>query len=290
MFRFKTDQKTYDIAGVKVGGQPGEIPTLLIGSMFYGRHKIVTDEKKGIFDKDAAETLFKRQEELSDITKNPALVDIIGSTPEAIVKYIDFIAGMNEKPFFIDSASPDVKIAAIDYAKEAGLEKRVVYNSVSIETKENELEALKKNKIEAGILLTYTKDLMKSSAREKVVGELAPKMEEAGVTKILVDTFVMDVPCLTPSGKATIEIKSHTGLPCGTAAHNAISTWKGLRGMLGKEGVKAADLTASLMPVVSGADYILYGPIEGCEYIFPAVFTVDTSYRYAYRMKETLEI
>jgi tetrahydromethanopterin S-methyltransferase subunit H len=197
---------------------------------------------------------------------------------------------MNEKPFFIDSASPDVKIAAIEYAKETGLEKRVVYNSVSIETKENELEALKKNKIEAGILLTYTKDLMRSSAREKVVSELAPKMEEAGVKKILVDTFVMDVPCLTPSGKATIEIKSHTGLPCGTAAHNAISTWRGLRGMLGKEGVKAADLTASLMPVVSGADYILYGPAEGCEYIFPAVFTVDTSYRYAYRMKETLEI
>ncbi|MDD3977373.1 MAG: tetrahydromethanopterin S-methyltransferase subunit H [Methanomicrobium sp.] len=290
MFRFKTDQKTYDIAGVKVGGQPGEIPTLLVGSMFYGRHKIVSDEKKGIFDKDAAEGIIKRQEELSDITKNPALVDIIGSTPEAIIKYIDFIAGMNEKPFFIDSASPDVKIAAIEYAKETGLEKRVVYNSVSIETKENELEALKKNKIEAGILLTYTKDLMKSSAREKVVMELTPKMENAGVTKILVDTFVMDVPCLTPSGKATIEIKSHTGLPCGTAAHNAISTWKGLGGMLGKEGVKAADLTASLMPVVSGADYILYGPVEGCEYIFPAVFTVDTSYKYAYRMKETLEI
>ncbi|MDD3407971.1 MAG: tetrahydromethanopterin S-methyltransferase subunit H, partial [Methanomicrobium sp.] len=192
MFRFKTDQKTYDIAGVKVGGQPGEIPTLLVGSMFYGRHKIVSDEKKGTFDKDAAEALVKRQEELGEITKNPALIDIIGSTPEAIIKYIDFIAGMNEKPFFIDSASPDVKIAAIEYAKETGLEKRVVYNSVSIETKENELEALKKNKIESGILLTYTKDLMRSSAREKVVSELEPKMKEAGISKILVDTFVMD--------------------------------------------------------------------------------------------------
>ncbi|WP_281175184.1 hypothetical protein [Methanogenium cariaci] len=60
--------------------------------------------------------------------------------------------------------------------------------------------------------------------------------------------------------------------------------------MLGKEGVKAADLTASLMPVFSGADYILYGPVEGCEYVFPAVFTVNTSYRYAARMKETIEI
>ena len=290
MFKFKAEQKTYDIAGVRIGGQPGENPTVLIGSMFYGGHKIVSDEKRGVFDKDAAEALVRRQEELGEITKNPPLVDIIASSPEAMIKYIDFISGMNDKPFFIDSASPDVKIAAIKYAKETGLEERVVYNSVSIETKENEFEALKENRTGAGILLTYTKDLMRSGAREKVVEDLRPKMEEAGVTKILVDTFVMDVPCLTPSGKATIEIKSHTGLPCGTAAHNAISTWKGLKGMVGKEGVKAADLTASLMPAVAGADYILYGPIGSCEYIFPAVFTVDTSYRYAYRMKETIEI
>ncbi len=137
------------------------------------------------------------------------------------------MAGITDRPFLIDSASPAVKIAAIDYAKETGLEKRIIYNSISVETKEDEFLALKRNGIEAGILLTYTKDLMRSRAREEMVEILAPKMEEAGITKILVDTFVMDVPCLTPSNKATLEIKSHTGLPCGTAAHNAISTWNG---------------------------------------------------------------
>ncbi|GAB7014891.1 tetrahydromethanopterin S-methyltransferase subunit H family protein [Methanogenium cariaci] len=290
MYRFKTSQKTFEIAGVKVGGQPGELPTVLVGSMFYSRHRIVTDEKKGIFDTDAAEALIQKQAELGEKTRNPALIDIISSSPEAVIRYIDFVAGITDRPFLIDSASPAVKIAAIDYAKETGLEKRIIYNSISVETKEDEFLALKRNGIEAGILLTYTKDLMRSRAREEMVEILAPKMEEAGITKILVDTFVMDVPCLTPSNKATLEIKSHTGLPCGTAAHNAISTWNGLKKMLGKEGVKAADLTASLMPVFSGADYILYGPVEGCEYVFPAVFTVNTSYRYAARMKETIEI
>ncbi|MBP2134234.1 tetrahydromethanopterin S-methyltransferase subunit H [Methanomicrobium sp. W14] len=290
MFRFKADQKIYEIAGVKVGGQPGEVPTMLVGSMFYQRHKIVSDEKAGIFDKDAAEGLVKKQEELGDITKNAPVVDIIGSNPNAIIKYVDFIADLNDKPFFVDSASADVKIAAIKHAKEVGLEKRVIYNSVSIETKENELTALKECDIDAGILLTYTKDLMRSSAREKKVEELMPKMLDAGVDKILVDTFVMDVPCLTPSSKATIEIKNHKGLPCGTAAHNAVSTWKGLKGMLGKEGVKAADLTANLLPVTAGADYVLYGPIENCGNVFPAVFTIDSSYKYAYRMKESLSL
>lgn len=290
MFRFKTEQKTFEIGGVKVGGQPGALPTVLIGSIFYDRHRIVTDERKGVFDRDAAETLIRRQEELGEKTGNPALLDIVGSTPEAIRKYIDFVAGITEKPFLIDSPGADVKIAAIEYAKEVGLEKRIIYNSVSMETKENEFEALKKNGVEAAILLAYTRDIMRSRAREEVVDTIAPKLEEVGVTKILVDTFVMDVPSLTPASKAALEIKGRSGLPCGSAAHNAVSTWRGLKNMLGKDAVHSADLIANLMPVVFGADFLLYGPVEDCEYVFPAVFTVDTTYRYAARMKEMVDL
>jgi tetrahydromethanopterin S-methyltransferase subunit H len=290
MFSFKTDQKTYEIAGTRVGGQPGEIPTVLVGSMFYTKHKIVTDERAGKFDRNAAEALVRKQEELGDKTRNPALIDIVASSPKAVIRYIDFIAGMNEKPFFIDSASADVKIAAIEYAKETGLENRVVYNSVSIETKDNEYEALKKNGIESAILLSFTRDIMSSRARAKTVDKLAPKMEESGISNILVDTFVMDVPSLTPSGRATIEIKKETGYPCGTAAHNAISTWKGLKNMLGKDAVRSADIVANIMPAIFGADFLLYGPAEDCEYVFPAAFTIDTTYRYAARMKETIDV
>lgn len=290
MFRFNTEQKTYEIAGVRVGGQPGAIPTVLVGSMFYTRHKIVTDEKKGIFDRDAAESLVQKQEELGDKTKNPALIDIVSSSAEAIVGYIDFVAGLNDKPFLIDSASADVKIAAIEYAKETGLEKRVIYNSVSVETKENEYKAIKENGIESAILLSFTHEIMSSKSRAETVDKLTPRMEESGIPNILVDTFVMDVPSLTPSGRATIEIKKKTGLPCGTAAHNAVSTWRGLKNMLGKEAVRSADIVANIMPAILGADFLLYGPIEDSEYVFPAAFTIDTTYRYAARMKETIDV
>lgn len=290
MFSFKTDQKTYEIAGTRVGGQPGEIPTLLVGSMFYTKHKIVTNEKAGKFDRDAAEALIRKQEELGDRTRNPALIDIVASSSEAIIRYIDFVAGMNEKPFLIDSASADVKIAAIEYAKESGLEKRAIYNSVSIETKEKEYAAIKENGIESAILLSFTRDIMSSRSRAEIVEKLSPGMEESGITNILVDTFVMDVPSLTPSGRATIEIKKKTGYPCGTAAHNAISTWKGLKNLLGKEAVRSADIVANIMPAVMGADFLLYGPVEDCEYVFPAAFTIDTTYRYAARMKETIDV
>jgi len=55
LFRFEREQKVFDIGGIKVGGQAGEYPTVLIGSIFYDRHKIVSDETKGEFDKKQAE-------------------------------------------------------------------------------------------------------------------------------------------------------------------------------------------------------------------------------------------
>jgi len=85
------EQKIVEIAGISWGGQPGEYPTVLIGSLFYQGHKIVQDFKKGIFDKATVETLLNQQDSLSEKTGNPCLVDIIGETPEALINFIDFI-------------------------------------------------------------------------------------------------------------------------------------------------------------------------------------------------------
>ncbi|HNT71671.1 MAG TPA: hypothetical protein PKK92_01270 [Methanothrix sp.] len=71
MFRFDKKQEVFEFGKIKVGGQPGEYPTVCIGTMFYSRHKIVTNEEKGIFDVAAAEKLWKDQEEMSDTTGNP---------------------------------------------------------------------------------------------------------------------------------------------------------------------------------------------------------------------------
>ena len=59
MFRFDKEQLVVDVAGMKMGGQPGEYPTVLAGTIFYGGHNIISDEKTGVFDKDAAEERIK---------------------------------------------------------------------------------------------------------------------------------------------------------------------------------------------------------------------------------------
>jgi len=65
MFKFDKKQEVFDIGGVKFGGQPGEYPTVLVSTMFYGKHKIVSDEDKGIFDKATAESLWNAQQTMS---------------------------------------------------------------------------------------------------------------------------------------------------------------------------------------------------------------------------------
>ncbi len=37
MFKFNTNQNVYELGRIKIGGQPGELPTVLIGSIFWLR-------------------------------------------------------------------------------------------------------------------------------------------------------------------------------------------------------------------------------------------------------------
>ena len=68
MLRFDKEQLVIDVAGMKMGGQPGEYPTVLAGTIFYGGHNIISDEKEGIVDKYAEEERIKTMEEMSDVT------------------------------------------------------------------------------------------------------------------------------------------------------------------------------------------------------------------------------
>ena len=55
MFGFESPQRIVEVGGVKIGGNPGERPPVLIGTIFYNGHKIILDEHKGEFDRGEAE-------------------------------------------------------------------------------------------------------------------------------------------------------------------------------------------------------------------------------------------
>ena len=78
--------------------------------------------------------------------------------------------------------------------------------------------------------------------------------------------------------KTIFDIKNELGYPAGCGAHNAIGTWKGLKTKMGKQARNPSMATAAVLPVTFGADFILYGPIDDADYIFPAVALADAAF------------
>ncbi|WP_440954216.1 tetrahydromethanopterin S-methyltransferase subunit H [Methanosarcina sp. Mfa9] len=290
MFKFDKKQEVFEIGGVKFGGQPGEYPTVLVSTMFYARHKIVTDEDKGLFDVAAAETLWNTQVELSDATGNPYVNQIVGETPESIKKYIDWFVGIDDRtPFLIDSSAGEVRAAAAQYCTEIGVADRAIHNSINASIEQDEIDVLTESDVEAAIVLAFNAtdpsvkgklDILEvgGSGQDKGMLQIA---EECGITVPLIDVAAM--PLGAGSG-ATIRsvptIKGKLGLPVGGGYHNMASAWDWLRKFKKtqpdpKSIYMPSDIGTNLVAQIAGSDFLLYGPIENVEKVFPAVAMVD---------------
>ncbi|MGA9188876.1 MAG: tetrahydromethanopterin S-methyltransferase subunit H [Methanosarcina sp.] len=290
MFKFDKKQEVFEIGGVKFGGQPGEYPTVLVSTMFYARHKIVTDEDKGLFDRAAAETLWNTQVSMSDATGNPYVNQIVGETPEAIKRYIDwFIEIDNKTPFLVDSSAGEVRAAAAKYCTEIGVANRAIHNSINASIEQAEMDVLKESDVEAAIVLAFNAtdptvkgkmDILEVGGSGQTKGMLQVA-KECGIKIPLVDVAAMPLGAGAGATIRTIPtIKGKLGLPVGGGYHNMASAWDWLRKFKKTQPDPKAiymptDIGTNLVAQIAGSDFLLYGPIENVNQIFPAVAMVD---------------
>ncbi|MDL2246689.1 tetrahydromethanopterin S-methyltransferase subunit H [Methanobrevibacter sp. OttesenSCG-928-K11] len=286
MFRFDKEQDVLDIAGVNIGGQPGEYPTVLAGTIFYGGHNIIDDELKGTFDKDKAEGLIKTMEEMADVTGNPCLIQTFGQTEEAIVNYLEFVGEVSDYPFLIDSTSGEARVAGARYADEVGMSERAIYNSINMAAEQEELDAIKECDVSASIVLGFNP--MNATLDGKIGiwdhGDgavdkgLLDIARDCGIEKFLMDTAV------TPLGqgagiaaRTSFAVKSKWGLPVGSGIHNVPSAWDWLRGYKkeNKEAWPVCDIGSNIVQQMTGGDFVLFGPIENAKIAFPACAMAD---------------
>jgi len=283
LFRFKREQSVLNLAGVRMGGQPGELASVLCGTIFYQGHKIVEDEERGLFDRAAAESLVSRQAELSEETGCPSILHIYARSSEAFERYLDFTETVWSGPFIIDSADPVTRMAAAALATEQGYADKAIYNSISLATDEAEAQAIRDSELDSAIILAYnpTQPGVDGSlavletggqAREKGLLDAARDM---GINNILIDPAVL--PLGSGAGAAlrfSVAAKARLGLPVGSGIHNAISSWPWLAGR-DASAKRGCDAAAAAMQLLSAADFLLYGPIEMAEIIFPAAAMAD---------------
>jgi len=291
LFKLAKKQEVYEIDNVHFGGQPGELPTVLIGNIFYKGMPEVSNHKEGVFDKQAVLKWIRLAETFSEKSGVPHLLDVMAMYPDAMNTYITFVSEQTEKPFFIDGANPETQISALNTVKQQGLEHRVVFNGITPKTMQKELAVLKDSGVRAAVLMAYNEldyspegrlIILSGSTDQTGLLDVARK---ARIQKILVDTIVFDVPSVSYAAEAIKLVKEKLGYPAGCSPANATYAWKeALKDSILKEGFAASNVSAHTITQAWGADFLIYGPLKQAKSMIPACAINDAIIAY-YAMK-----
>ena len=276
MHKFNTPQNIYEVGKVKIGGQPGELPTVLIGSIFWLGQKMVKDANKGIFDAQQAENLINKMENLSDRTGVPFAFDIVGTTEEAFGKYINFVAKHSEAPLMLDAMSPRTRMAAAELVKNMGLQDRCLYNSVYKGVRDPELEKLKESGIKMSIVLADNPKDQSLEGKMQILEEALELADKGGITKPLIDTAIPAFePTMGTAVRAIPIIKEKFGHPTGLGSGNVVTTMGWVKANFEKQFRKGTRTATNAIMQTVGANWLMFGPAEQADYVFPAVAIVD---------------
>lgn len=277
MFVFKRKQTVIDLGGVRFGGQPGENPTVLVGGVFFKGQSIIKNPKKGTFDKKKLIQLIHDLEETMALTQHPSLLQIYGSTPQALINHIMWIADHWKGPFIFESIDSLTRIKAMEHIAKAGLQARAIFNSINISTSPTELNTIRECGIQAVIVLGWSPHTMGLEERLNVIRQQINRCEKIGVKKIVVDPASLPIEVgYGLEWRTNIAIKSEMGYPISNGAYNAPSTWTFFKDNKDDAVTKTAILTAAVTAAkLSCADLICYGSLERMKEMFAAVAFIE---------------
>ncbi len=282
------EQEIYQIGNFKIGGQPGELPTALIGNIFYKGMPEVSNHKEGSFNEKAVLRWIKLADTFSEKSGVPHFLDIMAMYPEAISKYITFVSKQTNSPFLIDGANIMTRLAALDTVKQLGLENHAIFNGITPKTSQDELVALRDSGVNTAVLMAYNEfdyspegriNILKGSTKQ--IGLLDMAKKEAEVEKFLIDTIVFDVPSISYAAEAVKLVKKELGYPAGCSPANATYSWKqAVKDSVLSEGFAASNVSALTIVQCWGADFLIYGPIKQAKNIIPACAVNDAIIAY----------
>lgn len=278
LFQFETPQKTCSVGQIKIGGQPGTNPTVLIGSMFHKGDALINSRKSASFDKNKARECLQKLSDISQKTSIPAIIDIVGNSADEFQAYLDFLAQETTIPLCIDAWKPEVRIETARVVAQMGLLDRIIYNSLNPwnPTLQKEVEEISAIGVRHVIVGIFDETDKFASGRIKSLSVLLPLIEKGGFSSILIDTTVMNVAAMAFSLQAGYEIKKRTGLPVGCAPSNGTYTWTKIREMGSRQTFAGADATAHGIAALLWNDFLFYGPMSGTERVFAAAAVADS--------------
>lgn len=280
------------MGNVQLGGQPGELPTVLIGNIFYKGMPEVSNHRTGTFDEQKILKWMSLAETLSERSGVPHLLDIMAMYPEAMNRYIAFLSDHSDAAFLVDGANPETRMRALETVQQLGLEDHVVFNGITPRTSREELEILRSCKVQTAILMAYNEldyspkgriTILRGDAEQRGLLNMA---KQAEIDQVLVDTVVFDVPSISYAAEAIRLVKNELGYPAGCSPANATYAWREtVKGTILGEGFAASNASAHMLAQCwGGADFLIYGPIKQAKSMIPACALNDAIVAY-YAMK-----
>lgn len=280
MFVFKKEQQVIDFGGVKVGGNPGENPTVLVGGLFFKDQPIVKNSKEGEFDSATAKNWVDTGVSMAEKTGHPLIIQVYGRTSRAIEKYLSWLIENYDGPFMFESTSAKARARAIEFCDEIGVSDRAIYNSINLSTKPDELEILQNSSLKMAVVLGWSPRATSLLDRMETIKKMVQLASDAGIEKFLVDPATMPVGAGYGLDYRTIlAIKSELGLPTCLGPHNAPSAWKFIaQNKLDDDttflsSIVAATTTAQVM----ATDCIMYGSMIWSKEVFTAAALIGNA-------------
>ena len=277
MFYYDTEQKVFNIGGVRIGGQPGENPPLLIGNMFQKGDVLLENRKEGKFNRKAAEERIREMERLSQETGVPGLIAMVANQLDEMKRYIDFFIGVTDMPFAIDVWVQKTRLAIARYIAELGIQDRVLYNSITPWDEDNEAQVaeIKELGIKHVVVQVFDVEDKRPAGRVKSLKKMLPIVKKGNFKSILVDTAVMNLPTTSLSLLANYMIKKEFGLPVGFAPSNGSYMWRKAAGEEGRSKFPPIDAAVHAVSTIA-SDFLFYGPLTGTSRVFPAVASASS--------------
>lgn len=269
------------IGDATMGGPMGAATGLVVGSIFYDNHSLVSDAFAGEFDEQRATRLIERVNWLHARYGLQMALDILAASPQAMERFIEFTAERTELPLFINSTEAEVRLAGLEAAAKLGLLARCVFCSLSEDTQDDELEALGRNLPAALMILACDiSDTTPEGTCDMVERVFHPMLKEIGVETPIVDVGTMDPPSIGLNIRQIEAIRQRFGYPAGCAFANCFPQWTGLN-ELGREWVNLSLASALVACRAAGADYLHYGIIEKAQAAAHAAATAEVFYGFA---------
>lgn len=280
MFVFKKEQIVNDFAGVQIGGQPGENPTVLIGGLFFKGQPIMEDTREGVFDKQMAKDWIDTAVALSETTGHPFIIQAFGRTGVAMERHISWLVENFDGPFMFESSRAEARIRGIQHCEEIGVQDRAIFNSINMSMKNDEKEILSSSSIDLAVVLGWSPRATSLVERMEMVQKMISESKGLGINRVVVDPGTMPVGAgFGLENRTMLAIKSELGLPTCLGPHNAPSSWRFLKqdGFDDESNHLSAVIAATVAAQLFATDCIMYGSMIRSKEVFTAVSLIGNA-------------